>query len=256
MKKSTCALVVFCIIGLLPAMHAPAQARDSYPAMPEALDALQSDNEVTVTTRELPLPLKNPYYYVFEPIGATPDKGFVIYPGGKVDARSYAPTARAIAAAGYLTFIAAMPDDLAVTGYTRAHTIISQYRDIKTWAVGGHSMGGSFACQFVRQFTWEVDGVILWAAWPSFFFNLRYKPVQAISIYGSEDGYPDEIEAGARQLPPGTAFVKIEGGNHTQFGYYDTSPEPQQEHDNPATISRQEQQQQIVEATVGFLDSL
>jgi len=256
MKNSTCALVVFLIIGLLPAMDVYAQMRDSYPPLQEALDALQSDNEVTVTTREFTLPLKNPYYYVFEPAGATPEKGFIIYPGGKVDARSYAPTARAIAAAGYLTVIAGMPDDLAMNGYTRANSILGQYRDIKKWAVGGHSMGGSFACKYAKQFTWRIDGVILWASWPSFLFNLRYKPIQAISIYGSEDGYPDEIEAGARQLPPGTEFVKIEGGNHTQFGYYDTSPEPQQEHDNPATITRQEQQRQIIEATVGFLERL
>lgn len=248
--------VVVCIVvsGLL--LPNAAQARDSYPALPEALNALQSDNEVTVTTGEFPLPLKNPYYYLFEPVGALPAKGFVIYPGGKVDARSYAPTARAIASAGYLTVIAAMPDDLAIGGWARAHTIIARYRSIKTWAVGGHSMGGSFACKFAQRFTWEVDGVVLWAAWPSFFFSLRHKPLKAVSIYGSEDGYPDEIEAGAQQLPPGTEFVKIEGGNHTQFGYYDTSPEPQQEHDNPALISREEQQRQIVEATIAFLDAL
>lgn len=233
-----------------------AHSRDSYPPLPEALDALRSDNEVTVTTEQFPLPLKNPYYYVFSPTLSTPEKGFIIYPGGKVDARSYAPTARAIAREGYLTVIAAMPDDLAMEGWARAHTIIARYQNIKTWAVGGHSMGGSFACKFAQRFTWEVDGVVLWASWPSFFFNLRYKPLKAISIYGSEDGYPDEIEAGARQLPPGTQFVKIEGGNHTQFGYYDTSPEPQQEHDNPAKISREEQQRQIVEATVGFLEEL
>lgn len=256
MKTATCALVVCFMMGLLPAMHARAQMRDSYPPLPEALDALQSDNEVTVTTGEFPLPLKNPSYYVFTPNSAPPEKGFIIYPGGKVDARSYAPTARAIAAAGYLTFIACMPDDLAMNGYARAHTIIRQYKDISTWAVGGHSMGGSFACQFAKQFTWEIDGVVLWAAWPSFFFNLKYKPIEAISIYGSEDGYPDDIEGGARQLPPGSEFVKIEGGNHTQFGYYDTAPEPQQEHDNPAKITRQEQQRQIIEATVGFLEKL
>lgn len=240
-------------IYLLPNV---AQARGSYPALPEALDALESDNEVNVIIQQFPLPLKNPYYYVFSPNRSAPQKGFIIYPGGKVDARSYAPTARAIAREGYLTIIASMPDDLAMEGWARAHTIIMRYKEIKTWAVGGHSMGGSFACKFAQRFTWEVDGVVLWASWPSFLFNLRYKPLKAISIYGSEDGYPEEIEAGARQLPPETQFVKIQGGNHTQFGYYDTSPEPHQEHDNPATISREEQQRQIVEATLGFLETL
>ncbi|MCX8045154.1 MAG: alpha/beta hydrolase [Desulfobacterota bacterium] len=252
MKTIRYAVCILAIIFLPITVH----ARDSYPPLPEALDALQSDNEVTVTVGRFPLPLDNPVYYAFEPTRTAPEKGFVIYPGGKVDARSYAPTARSIARAGYLTVIAGMPDDLAMGGWARAHTIIMRYNNINTWAVGGHSMGGSFACKFAQRFTWEVDGVILWASWPSFLFNLRHKPLKAISIYGSEDGYPDEIEAGARQLPPDTEFVRIEGGNHTQFGYYDTSPEPYQEHDNPALISREEQQRQIIEATVGFLSGL
>ena len=46
-------------------------------------------------------------------------------------------------------------------------------------------------------------------------------------------------------------FVPIEGGDHAQFGWYGP-----QSGDNPATISREEQQAQIVQATVDFLGSL
>jgi hypothetical protein len=47
--------------------------------------------------------------------------------------------------------------------------------------------------------------------------------------------------------------VPIEGGNHTQCGWYDTSPDPVQPEDNPADITREEQQVQIINATVAFL---
>ena len=48
----------------------------------------------------------------------------------------------------------------------------------------------------------------------------------------------------------------IEGGSHTRFGSYNTSPNPQQPSDIPADITREEQQAHILSATVGFLDGL
>jgi hypothetical protein len=47
--------------------------------------------------------------------------------------------------------------------------------------------------------------------------------------------------------------VEIEGGNHSQFGWIDTSPLPYLTLDNAATITIEEQQKQIVQATTNFL---
>ncbi len=96
---------------------------------------------------------------------------------------------------------------------------------------------------------------MLWAAWPSEYFRLDDTDLKAISIYGTKDGAPDEILAGAEHLPAGTPFIAIEGGNHTQFGYYwdGVNENFVQEGDNPADISREEQQTQIITATVDFL---
>ena len=91
--------------------------------MPEAVKALESDEQVTVNPVFVPGWLN--YYYVFEPTGEKPAKGFIIYPGALVDARVYAPTARRIAAKGYRTVVASMPFNLAIMGYRRADTIIS-----------------------------------------------------------------------------------------------------------------------------------
>jgi hypothetical protein len=54
-------------------------------------------------------------------------------------------------------------------------------------------------------------------------------------------------------LPPDTEYVEISGGNHFQFGWYLDDHQPI---DGEATISREEQLRQAVEATIGFLAGL
>ena len=56
---------------------------------------------------------------------------------------------------------------------------------------------------------------------------------------------------GKRSLLSGRYWVAIEGGNHAQFGWYG----PQQG-DNPATVSREVQQQQVVASTLDLLARL
>jgi hypothetical protein len=64
-------------------------------------------------------------------------------------------------------------------------------------------------------------------------------------------GGMDAFEASRFNLPSTTKFVVIDGGNHGQFGDYGFQPG-----DNEATISRAEQQKQVVEATVKFLKEM
>jgi len=255
MKRFQCALAFLLSAGLLLSL-AGHVAAESFPPLPEAWEALHDDDNATVLAGQLPYAFFSPDYFVFKPTDQVPTKGFIFYPGGRVDPRAYAPPAHAIAAAGYLTVIVSMPFDLAPFGWQRGKHILREYASIKTWAIGGHSVGGSFACAFAKQYPLQVSGVVLWASWPSPSFSLADSSIQAISIYGSHDGFPEDIEAGAQDLPPDAEFVRIEGGNHTQFGYYDTSPDPQQPSDNPADITREEQQEQILSATVDFLDRL
>jgi hypothetical protein len=62
---------------------------------------------------------------------------------------------------------------------------------------------------------------------------------------------PETIDASRSLLPPDTQWTAIEGGNHAQFGWY--GPQPG---DNQATITREEQQAQIVAATLQLLQQL
>lgn len=208
--------------------------------MPEALQALQSDAAVSVSTDGM---------LVFQPAGANPDSGMIIYPGGRIDPRSYAPAANALARKGYLVVIVKMPLNLAVFAPDRASDVIAAHPEINHWAIGGHSLGGAMAADFISRSD-AVEGLFLWASYPPSNADLSNLSIDVTSIYGSADGVapPPEILSSGRLLPGDTSWVEIEGGNHAQFGWY--GPQPG---DNPATISREQQQEIIVKSTADLL---
>jgi len=231
----------------------------SFPPLQKALLALRSDFAVTVQTVTVEAWEEGSnYYYLFVPKCTPPATGFIFYPGGAVDPRAYAPFAHAIAAQGFLTAIVKMPGDFAITATDRATTVMEDYPAIATWAIGGHSLGGVSSCAYAQGNSDRVEGVVLWAAYPSQAYRIDDTDLAVISVYGTNDGVVtlDDIEASEEHLPPDTLWVPIEGGNHTQFGWYATAPDPVQPDDNPADITRKKQQDLVVDATAGFLESL
>ena len=214
------------------------------PPMPEALSALESDGSVQVSTDR---------WLVFGPVSPEPKTGLILYPGGRVDPHSYASTARAIAAADYLVVIIPMPLNLAIFASGAAADVISAYPGVSNWAIGGHSLGGAMAARYAFDHPDQIQGLVLWAAYPDSSNDLSDRTLPVTSIYGTLDGLAttEKIEASRPLLPGTTEWVAIEGGNHAQFGWYGP-----QSGDNPATISREEQQRQIVEATLRLLHSL
>jgi dienelactone hydrolase len=212
--------------------------------MPEALAALEPDGRVQVETEP---------WLVFRPADQDPSTGLVLYPGGRVDPRAYAPAARALAEEGYLVVIAPMPLNLAVLAPGRAAEVMAAFPGIESWAVGGHSLGGAMAANFAHGNPAAARGLVLWGAYPAAGDDLSGRQLAVSSIYGTRDGLatPEEIDASRPTLPPDTAWTAIEGGNHAQFGWY--GPQPG---DGQATISREEQGAQIVAATLGLLRQL
>jgi hypothetical protein len=229
----------------------------SYPPLPEATDALASDNAVTVVQQPI-FPWFRPLY-VFEPKNTTPTKGFIFYPGAFVDPRAYSPAMHKLAALGYLAAIVPMPFDMAILGSWRATRVIDSFPTIQAWAIGGHSLGGVMACSYTKDDKKGViKGVSLWASYPSSSYSLVNKDVKVVSISGTKDGLstPAKIDASHADLPTDTVFVPIQGGNHTQFGYYGNDETFLQPGDNPADISREVQQQAIVDAVAAFMADL
>ena len=229
--------------------------------LPPALDALTSSNAVAVSTVEVdswdgttPAPIDDNIYYAFMPKKTVPTVGFIILPGGNCDPRSYAPAAHAIAAKGFFTCIIPMPSCIAIFGYVRADRIIKDYGKIEKWVIGGHSVGGTAACLYAKTSN-KLSGVVIWASVPDPSNRLDNTSIKALSVYGTRDGRasPEYVMSYAMYLPEDTVYVEIEGGNHTQFGWIDPSPDAYLEGDNAATITIEEQQEIIVRVTVDFL---
>lgn len=234
---------VLVIAGSL-AVTAVATSRNG--ATDEALAALESDETVTVTYS------KDSDWYLFSPTGPAPEIGYVLYPGGWVDPRAYAPLARDIAAEGFTVVLDPAPFNLAVTDFNSANRVIAAFPEIATWAIGGHSLGGAMAAQYIAANPGKMEGLALYAAYPPEGVDLSQVPLAATSVYGDRDGVAsvDEVLGGADRLPPDTVFVLVPGGNHTQFGSYG---EGLQSGDNPATISAEEQRRITGQATVDML---
>jgi pimeloyl-ACP methyl ester carboxylesterase len=213
--------------------------------MPEALSALRTDDRVQVSTVR---------WLVFEPTDQVPVTGLVLYPGGRVDPRSYAPSAREFAAQqGALVIIAPMPLNLAIFAPERATEIIRAFPAIEHWAIGGHSLGGAMAARYAYRNPEQVDGLVLWAAYPAAGDDLSGQQIEVVSVYATRDGLTtaDEITASRALLPANTRWVAIEGGNHAQFGWYGP-----QDGDNEASISRAAQQLEVVAGTAELLSRI
>jgi poly(3-hydroxybutyrate) depolymerase len=210
-------------------------AESTNPVMPTAIEALKSDAQVKVEEK---------HWIVFEPVENKSSVGLIFYPGGKVEARAYAPIMRAIAAEGYFVVIAPMPLNLAIFGIERATQVMDAHPDITTWVLGGHSLGGAMASNYTYKYPERVDGLILYASYPAESNSLADSNLPVISIYGTQDGRVDDLIASSPLLPAATTYVVIEGGNHAQFGDYGL-----QHGDGEAMISREEQQGRAIAAT-------
>jgi hypothetical protein len=190
---------------------------------------------------------------VFEPISSTANIGYIFYPGGKVDYRAYAPYAHALAEKGYLVVIPKMPLNLAVFGINKAKDIIANYPTIEKWVIGGHSLGGSMAANYLAKNPDQISGLILLASYPASTDDLsQYKGI-VTSISASLDGLAtkDKIGASRPLLPASTNWVVIQGGNHGNFGWYGN-----QKGDNMATITREVQQSIVIENSLKLFDQL
>lgn len=210
--------------------------------MPETAAALASDDRVTVETDP---------WLTFVPVEAS-NTGLVLYPGARVPPEAYAPPARAIAEAGYTTVIPSMPFGLAVLDAAKADEVIAAHPEVERWVISGHSLGGAMAAQHASD-RGDLDGLALWAAYPPGGTDLSTADLLATSIYATADGLTslEEIETSRAQLPPDTAFVEIAGGNHAGFGWYG-----EQDGDGTATISREEQQAQVVTAMLELMEEV
>ena len=171
---------------------------------------------------------------VFEPSSAT--RGFIFYPGGKVDHSAYIPLMQACAERGVLCVIVEMPFRLAVLDMNAAEGIPEQFPEITEWYIGGHSLGGAMAASYVAEHTDRYAGLVLLGAYST--ADLSDTDLDVLSIYGSEDGVMDREKYAEyiENLPDNATEVVIDGGCHAYFGMYG-----EQSGDGIPTLTAEEQ---------------
>ncbi|MDB8792424.1 alpha/beta hydrolase [Romboutsia sp. 1001216sp1] len=207
-----------------------------------AKEALISDKKVEVKID------KN---IVFTPKNKDVTKGFIFYPGAKINPEAYAPICKEISEAGYEVVILKMPLNIAFLGENEASKVMKEYKNITHWVVGGHSLGGVVASSFAAENN-LVDGVVLLSSYPMT-DKLKNMTKDVLSIWGSKDGVVnfESLIDSKKDLPNNTTYVEIEGANHSYFGDYGL-----QNGDNEALISEKEQINKTAKSIIKFLKEI
>lgn len=179
--------------------------------------------------------------------------GLMILPGCPVDPRAYAPLARAIADAGHVTLIVRVPWRCA-PGRSQEQALDAQIGAlVERWpevqfVLAGHSRGGAHTARIAAARRLPFRGFVLMGTSHPRELDLSSLPVPMTKIAATRDGVAGEAQFDGRRLPPSTTWVRIEGGNHSQFGHYAF-----QLFDHVAQITRADQQAQIAAALLAAL---
>lgn len=217
-------LIIVSVVGFL------IWASDYYHAEDVAVATMQSDSSIKVIDN---LTIVSP--------GSQRDTGIIFYPGAKVEAIAYLPLLEKLKGEGYTCVLVKMPFNMAIFDVNAADKIFNKLPYIKHWYISGHSMGGAMASDYASKHQDKVEGLILMGA----YIYGNYPPEKALTIYGS---YNSDLE---KNINYTLNIVKIDGGNHAQFGNYG-----KQKGDLDATISAEEQQNITVKAIEEFIENI
>lgn len=191
-------------------------------------------------------------WLVFEASDFDGATGIIFYPGGKVEPEAYAELANQLAISSKaLVIIPPMPLNLAVLKGKVAAEIQEAFSDIKTWVIGGHSLGGTMASAFAHDSD-NVSGLFLLASYPQDKHDFSQSNLAVISIIGDRDGLisQERWNESHKLLPQDSLKIVLNGGNHAGFGKYGP-----QEDDLQATMSADTQHESTVKALSDWLQT-
>jgi len=183
--------------------------------------------------------------WCFTPATPAREVGLLFIPGALVDPVAYAPLVRKAAEAGHVGLLMELPRRGALGGaegpevIERALRLMDQHPKVRRWVLAGHSLGGAIASRLARDAPGRYAALALLGTSHPKNFTLADLKVPVLKVWATRDGFatPKRVEATRGNLPTSTRWISIEGGNHSQFGYYGFQPG-----DSRATISRQAQQ--------------
>lgn len=180
--------------------------------------------------------------------------GLIFLPGAMVEPTAYAPLLRGIANAGYPVVLVRLPFRNAPTEGTRStvrdRIAVALTESSRPWVLAGHSRGAALAAQFAGERAASFRGLVLVGTTHPKASSLADVPIAVTKIYGTHDCVADTtaVHANASLLPRATRWVRLDGANHSQFGWYG-----RQLGDCDATMSRSEQLVATREAIISAL---
>lgn len=190
------------------------------------------------------------------PRGPSRDVGLVWLSGCLVPAEAYLPLAREVAGRGYPVHIVALPYRCAPFPGHRAE-VTARVRSLlastprRAWVLGGHSKGATIACDVAAGAPPGLRGLVLAGTTHPRDVDLSRTGLVVTKVVATRDRIapPATSESRRHLLPSEARSVSIEGGNHSQFGWYGW-----QLGDGRATISHDDQHRQLVEAVLDVLE--
>lgn len=222
----------------------------AYRASAPAMIAIQPDAAVTVEHRD------DIWFFIPKPAPPPERPALVFFPGALVDPIAYAPLLRAAATAGFPAYLVELPRRGAFGGADapelerRFDRLLSARNTPRTWVIAGHSRGAVVASTLASQHRMGFAGLVLIGSSHPRDVDLSGLRIAVAKIVGTRDGLasPEEVEANRGKLPAHTRWVWIQGGNHSQFGWYGFQPG-----DHRATIDASVQRALMTDAVLGVL---
>jgi pimeloyl-ACP methyl ester carboxylesterase len=224
----------------------------AYRASATARDAIRPDSAVTVAHRD--------GVWSFAPTKADPQTAgrtaLIFFPGALVDPIAYAPLLRAVAVAGFPAYLVELPRRGALGGAedpeleSRFRRIVAGSDAPPAWVLGGHSRGAVVASQIANEHLDGFAGLVLIGTSHPRDVDLSGLRIGVTKVVGTRDGLasPAEVEGNRSKLPDHTRWVWIEGGNHSQFGWYGFQPG-----DRRPTVDAATQRARMTDAVIDAL---
>ncbi|MFA6619054.1 MAG: alpha/beta hydrolase [Candidatus Neomarinimicrobiota bacterium] len=211
---------------------------------------------------------ETPDYIALELKENEADITLMFLPGGLVDPHAYLSLMQRIALDSINIVIPKFTSNLAIFELSKYESLLDVFPDAGSLYIAGHSLGGIAALSAVSKSPDEFDGLILLGTYPSESFAISDWDRSVLSLYAENDSLstPQEVLGASSFLPeacmisdvseidsvellsPKTFYYQISGGNHAQFGDYGA-----QEGDGVATISVEEQHEQVSSAIIKFV---
>jgi pimeloyl-ACP methyl ester carboxylesterase len=220
----------------------------AYRANAEARQATESDANVTVTHAA--------GIWRFQPTGVAMTPTLVFFPGALVDPRAYAPLARAVAQRGFPVILVELPRRGMFGGAEsselrrRVDATLSFLGESGSVVLGGHSRGAVVASAVAAGPPPTLVGLVLIGTSHPRDVDLSGLDVPVTKIVGTRDGLatPAEVRGNASLLPPQTRWIWVDGGNHSQFGWYGFQPM-----DRRPRVSAAEQRSAMLDGVLDLL---